>query len=347
MRIQTRRRRCSSSKGLEQNRKYWQTKTEEEIDRERERNRLYMRKLRASQSLEEVERRREKGRMYKRLSVLRQTPEEAAIQREQNRIYMQRLRASQTPEEVERRREKGRMYKRLSLLHQTPEEAVRQREQNKIYMQRLRASQTPEEVERRKERNRIYKRLSILRRTPEEAAKQREQNRLYMRQLRAGKMNNNTEISGTQRQSLSHLNSEVEENRFCVGVLEASQTNETDEQGKCNRTVRHQRQRAGSSDIVMREVPQREIVSHVIEMNRLFKMKGTDMDGNNAFNIGISRQTSAMEEVKRELDRQIWQRSGFWDYLALLNKTQPEQSKLHMAALQTREDEHRKRGKMN
>ncbi|PNF20282.1 hypothetical protein B7P43_G14728 [Cryptotermes secundus] len=346
MRIHTRRRRCKSSK-VGQTRKYQQTKTEEELEKERERNRLYMRRLRASQSLEEVERRREKGRMYKRLSVLRRTPEEAARQREQNRLYMQRLRASQAPEEVERRREKGRIYKRLSLLNQTPEKAARQREQNKLYMRRLRASHTPEEVERRKERNRMYKRLSMLRRTPEETAKQKEQNRLYMRQLRANKVNEKTEKSRTQRLSLSHLNSEVEENRFSVGLLETSQTAEIPEQGKCIRTLEHQKQRSGSSDTKMNKAPQQEIVSPVIEMNKLFKMKGTDMDGYHAFNICHLRQTSAMEEVKREFDRQMWQCSGFWDYLALLNKTQPDQSKLHTAALETCEDECRKTERRN
>jgi hypothetical protein len=139
----------------------------------------------------------------------------------------------------------------------------------------------------------------------------------------------------------------VEKNGFSVGVLETSQTFEIPEQGKCNRTVKHQKQMSGSSDTEMNKAPQREIVSPVIEMNRLFKMKGTDMDGNHAFNICSLRQTSAVAEVKRELDGQMWQYSGFWDYLALLNKTQPDQSKLHTAALQTYEDECRKTEKRN
>jgi hypothetical protein len=282
-----------------------------------------MRKLQASRSLEEVETRREKGRMYKRLSVLHQTPEEAARQREQNRIYMQRLRASQTPEEVERRREKGRMYKRLSVLRQTPEEASRQREQNRIYMQRLRASQTPEEVERRKERNRMYKRLSVLRRTPEEAAKQREQNRLYMRQLRAAKMNKNTEVSKRWRQSVLCLTSEKEKNGFHVGGLETSQRNETID--KCNRTKRCRKQSTNSSGIERQVVLQEEIASHVLEINRLLEMKDTDMEGQSALNICSSGQTVEMEDVGREINRQIWHHNSFSEYLALLNKARSDQ----------------------
>jgi hypothetical protein len=111
--------------------------------------------------------------------------------------------------------------------------------------------------------------------------------------------------------------------------------------------VKHQKQRSGSSDTEVNEAPQAEMISPVIEMNRLFKMKGTDMDGNRAFNICSLRQTSAMEEVKRELDRQIWQYSGFWDYLIPLNKSQPGQNKSHTAALQTFEDERREREKRN
>jgi hypothetical protein len=168
-----------------------------------------------------------------------------------------------------------------------------------------------------------------------------------MRQLHADKVNKNTEKSRTKRQSLSHLNSEVGENGFNVGVLKTSQTIEIPAQGKCNRTVKHQKQKPGSSDTEMNEAPQQEIVSPVIEMNRLLKMKGTDMDRNCAFNICSLRQTSAMEKVKRELDGQVWQYNGFWDYLALLNKTQPDQSKLHTAALQTCEDECRKTKKNN
>jgi hypothetical protein len=112
-------------------------------------------------------------------------------------------------------------------------------------------------------------------------------------------------------------------------------------------TLRCQLERAESSDIKMSKVPQQEIVSTVIEMNRLFEMKDTDINGNSAFNIGSAGQTSAVEEVRGKLERQTWQYSGFWHYLALLNKTQPDQSKLCMAALKTCEYEHRKRKKRN
>lgn len=344
MGIQTRRRRCNSRKGLEQDRKYQETKTEEEIEKERECSRMYMRKLQSSQSLEEVERRQEKGRPHRKSYLLRHTPEEIARQRERSRLYMQRLRASQTPEEVEKRREKGRMYKKLSILRQTPEEAARQREQNRIYMQRVRASETPEEVEKRKERNRMYKRLSVLRRTPEEAAKRREQHRLYMRQLRAAKMNNDVELSRTQGQSVPCLISEGDKNAVSVGVREASQTNETAEHGKCNRTVRHQKQMTYSSAIDKQGASQGEIASRMIEMNRLIRVKGADMEEHTGLSIGTSGQRTTMEEVEREFNRHIWQHNDFWEYLALLNKTQPDQS---MATFQTPEDEGRKIGKRN
>jgi hypothetical protein len=55
MGIQTRRRSCNFSGGLETNRKDWASKTEELIERKREHNRWYVRKLQASQLLEDVE----------------------------------------------------------------------------------------------------------------------------------------------------------------------------------------------------------------------------------------------------------------------------------------------------
>ena len=41
-----------------------------------------------------------------------------------------------------------------------------------------------------------------------------------------------------------------------------------------------------------------------------------------------------MEEVRRELSGQIQETSGFWDCLALLNKTQMDQSQFYMAVLE-------------
>jgi hypothetical protein len=49
-------------------------------------------------------------------------------------------------------------------------------------------------------------------------------------------------------------------------------------------------------------------------------MKGTDMEGH-VLNIGSSGQTVEMEEVGREIRRQICQHNSFWENLALLNKT--------------------------
>jgi hypothetical protein len=40
-----------------------------------------------------------------------------------------------------------------------------------------------------------------------------------------------------------------------------------------------------------------------------------------------------MEEVKRELSGQIQESGGFWECLALLNKTQLDQSQFYMAVL--------------
>jgi hypothetical protein len=41
-----------------------------------------------------------------------------------------------------------------------------------------------------------------------------------------------------------------------------------------------------------------------------------------------------MEEVRRELSGQIQENSGFWDCLALLNKTQMDRSHFYMALLE-------------
>jgi hypothetical protein len=42
-------------------------------------------------------------------------------------------------------------------------------------------------------------------------------------------------------------------------------------------------------------------------MNRLLKMKDTEMERNSAFVIDSLGQAAAMEEVKRELSRQRWE----------------------------------------
>jgi hypothetical protein len=57
------------------------------------------------------------------------------------------------------------------------------------------------------------------------------------------------------------------------------------------------------------------------------------MERNGSFNIDSLWQAVAMEEVKRELIRQIQENSGFWNCLALLNKTQLDQSQFYMAVL--------------
>lgn len=63
-------------------------------------------------------------------------------------------------------------------------------------------------------------------------------------------------------------------------------------------------------------------------------VKGTEVERNSSFNIDSLWQAAAMEEVKRELTRQIQENSGFWDCLALLNKTQLDQSQFYMAVLE-------------
>ena len=71
----------------------------------------------------------------------------------------------------------------------------------------------------------------------------------------------------------------------------------------------------------------------MIELNRLPEVKGTEMERNSSFNIDSLWQTAAMEKVKRELSGRIQENRGFWDCLALLNKTQLDQSKFYMAVL--------------
>ncbi|XP_069698437.1 uncharacterized protein C05D11.13-like isoform X3 [Periplaneta americana] len=295
--------------------KYQDYKTDEELERTRERNRLYMRKFRASQSMDEVEKRREKGRMYKRLAVMKMSTEEAAQQREQNRMYMQRLRASQTPEEVEKRREKGRMYKKLSTLRQTPEEAERKREQNRLYMRKLRASQTPEEVERRKEKNRMYKRLSVLRRSSEEAERQREQNRLYMRQLRAAKkgLKLDAQNTGGNMRDRFYMKSFEEVTRENMRKTRQSVRQEIVQSCSAQDIEQHFRiaAEAGMQDGQHLE----EAASHLMgKQHSLFIDR-------------VEKQLGGMqtiEQVEREISRQLWQKTGFWDYLALLNKPQSD-----------------------
>jgi len=58
------------------------------------------------------------------------------------------------------------------------------------------------------------------------------------------------------------------------------------------------------------------------------------MERNNSFNIDSLWPAAAMEEVKREISGQILENRGFWDCLALLNKTQLDQSQFYMTVFE-------------
>jgi hypothetical protein len=71
-----------------------------------------------------------------------------------------------------------------------------------------------------------------------------------------------------------------------------------------------------------------------MELNRLLEVKGTEMERNSTFIIDSLWQAAAVVEVSRELSGQIQVNRGFWDCLALLNKTQLDQSQFYMAVLE-------------
>jgi len=50
-----------------------------------------------------------------------------------------------------------------------------------------------------------------------------------------------------------------------------------------------------------------------------------------------------MEKFKREPSGQIQENSGFWDCLALVNKTQMDQSQFYMAVLEICKKEYEKK----
>lgn len=83
---------------------------------------------------------------------------------------------------------------------------------------------------------------------------------------------------------------------------------------------------------------------HLIELNRLPEVKGIEMERNNSFNIDSLWQAATMEEVKRELSGQTQENSGLWDCLALLDKTQLDQSQFYMAVLEICKKEDGKKG---
>jgi hypothetical protein len=68
------------------------------------------------------------------------------------------------------------------------------------------------------------------------------------------------------------------------------------------------------------------------------------MERNSSFNIDSLWQAAATEKVKRELSGQIQENSGFWDCLALLNKTQLDLSQFYMAVLEICKKEDGKKG---
>ena len=88
--------------------------TPEQLERQRERNRNYMRKVRAALYEEE----RKRNPLWKpRLGGMRKpaiglTPEQLERQRERNRNYMRRFRASLSEGELQQRRERDRVLKR-------------------------------------------------------------------------------------------------------------------------------------------------------------------------------------------------------------------------------------------
>jgi hypothetical protein len=85
----------------------------------------------------------------------------------------------------------------------------------------------------------------------------------------------------------------------------------------------------------------------LIELNRLPEVKGTEMERNSAFIIDSLWQAAAVEEVNREFSRQIQMNRGFWYCLALLNKTQLDQSQFYMAVLDSCEKEDGKKENRN
>jgi hypothetical protein len=71
------------------------------------------------------------------------------------------------------------------------------------------------------------------------------------------------------------------------------------------------KQRTNSLGAERQVILQGKIASHMLESNRLLEVKDTDLEGQNALIIFSSGQTVEMEEVGREISRQIWQHNSF------------------------------------
>jgi hypothetical protein len=134
--------------------------TEEQLAKQRERNRLRKRRYRASMSQEAIARERERNRLsMKKIRASRKNDE---IKR-QTETDMTHRKTSVVPElsegnDIEKRHKRRRKSKRKPVTALTPEQLELQRERNRTYMRKFRASLSAEELERRREKDRLLKR---------------------------------------------------------------------------------------------------------------------------------------------------------------------------------------------
>ncbi|PSN34345.1 hypothetical protein C0J52_17270 [Blattella germanica] len=178
-------------------------KPPETIEMRREKQRLQKRRSRASKSEEELAKEREQNRLYKKKvrSILPVDPTSYAGACTSPR---KQERPTETDEE---RRERQRLQKRQSRASMSEESLAKERERNKLYKRKIRAAlleqasytgtyvphsllqwrqgRPLETLEERREKQRLQKRQSRARMSEEALAKERERNRMHKRKVRA------------------------------------------------------------------------------------------------------------------------------------------------------------------